>query len=211
MITTRCGLDCSECSYIADCGCRECIKSNGNPFHGSCPVAECCQKKDYVHCGECGEFPCDLLHSFSYDEEHGDNGARIEQCRNWGSRKGESSYPWLLEYLGNKPGVIKDFKIEWQWIRYMVGGKMYAAVCKDKTGNDYIVTLKAEPSDGAFLRSQYPEITPGYYCNKEHWNSVDIYGRVPDDVLKDIIDKSYQLIFESLSQKKQKEILKTED
>lgn len=32
--------------------------------------------------GECGEFPCALLKKFSYDPEQGDNGVRIEQCKN---------------------------------------------------------------------------------------------------------------------------------
>ncbi len=207
MITTRCGLDCTGCSFIEECGCTGCIKSKGNPFHGSCEVAECCQKQGHVHCGDCREFPCELLQSYSYDKEHGDEGARIEKCRSWSSKKGESRYPWLYEYLQEYSGSEKDFKVEWQWIRYMVGGKMYAAVCKDDTGNDFILNLKAEPSDGAFLRSQYPDITPGYYCNKVHWNSVNLYGEVPDDILKDMIDKSYQLIFEKLTKKKQKEIL----
>ena len=32
-------------------------------------------------------------------------------------------------------------------------------------------------------------------------------GEVPDDVLKDMLDKAYQIVFESLTKKKQKEIL----
>ncbi|MFZ2537606.1 MAG: hypothetical protein WAX04_01735 [Oscillospiraceae bacterium] len=38
------------------------------------------------HCGQCNEFPCALLKQFSYDEEQGDNGKRIEQCKNWCSK-----------------------------------------------------------------------------------------------------------------------------
>lgn len=207
MITTRCGLSCEGCSYIESCGCGECIKSDGNPFHGSCKVAQCCQEKGHVHFGECREFPCELLKGFSYDPEHGDQGERIEVCRRWSSKKKETSYPWLHEYLGAKPGVEMDFKVEWQWARYKIGDKLFAAVCKDDTGNDYIVSLKLEPSEGEFLRSQYEEITPGYYMNKVHWNSVDLFGKVPDNLLKDMLDKSYELILGSLSKKKQREIL----
>ena len=43
--------------------------------------------------------------------------------------------------------------------------------------------------------------------NKIHWNSVKADGEVPDDVLKDMLDKAYQIVFESLTKKKQKEIL----
>ena len=30
-------------------------------------------------------------------------------------------------YLHAKPGAEKDFKAEWEWWRYLVGGKMFAA------------------------------------------------------------------------------------
>lgn len=48
---------------------------------------------------------------------------------------------------------------------------------------------------------------PGYYMNKEHWNSVRPDGAVPDDLLKDLLDKSYQLVLAGFSKKKQQEIL----
>ena len=35
-------------------------------------------------------------------------------------------YQWIDEYLLAKPAVIKDFKKEWNWIRYRIGGKMRA-------------------------------------------------------------------------------------
>ena len=43
--------------------------------------------------------------------------------------------------------------------------------------------------------------------NKLHWNSVKPDGEVPDDILKDLLDKSYQLVLQGFSKKKQQEIL----
>jgi predicted DNA-binding protein (MmcQ/YjbR family) len=43
--------------------------------------------------------------------------------------------------------------------------------------------------------------------NKEHWNSVYLDGDVPDAILKQMIDMSYDLVFNSLSKKLQKQIL----
>ncbi len=43
--------------------------------------------------------------------------------------------------------------------------------------------------------------------NKNHWNSVKADGEVPDDILKDLLEKSYRIVLGSLSKKKQKEIL----
>ena len=116
-------------------------------------------------------------------------------------------YPWLDEFLLQKPGVTKDFKEEWNWIRYQIGGKMFTAVCLGEDNEPYYITLKLEPAEGDFLRSKYKDIIPGYYMNKVHWNSVQADGEVPEELLKDLLEKSYQLVFQSLSKKKQKEIL----
>ena len=40
-------------------------------------------------------------------------------------------YLWLDNELLAKPGVTKDLQAEWNWIRYQLGGKMFAAVCLD--------------------------------------------------------------------------------
>lgn len=116
-------------------------------------------------------------------------------------------YPWIDEYLQNKPGVTKDLQQDWNWVRYHIGGKMFAAVCLDDHDQPYYITLKLEPSEGDFLRAQYSDIVPGYYMNKMHWNSIKPDGAVPDELLKDLLDKSYGLVLHGLSKKKQKEIL----
>ncbi|MCM1115075.1 MAG: MmcQ/YjbR family DNA-binding protein [Clostridium sp.] len=116
-------------------------------------------------------------------------------------------YDWIDDYLMRKSGVTKDLKIEWNWIRYQIGGKLFVAVCLDSNDKEKYITLKLTPDEGAFLRKQYEDIIPGYYMNKLHWNSVEANGSVPDDVLKDMLDKSYDLILNSFSKKKQSEIL----
>lgn len=116
-------------------------------------------------------------------------------------------YTWIDEYLLSKTGVTKDLQEEWNWIRYQIGGKMFAAVCLGENDEPYYITLKLEPLEGDFLRQQYEDIIPGYYMNKLHWNSVKPDGEVPDDLLKDLLDKSYQLVLGGFSKKKQREIL----
>lgn len=46
-----------------------------------------------------------------------------------------------------------------------------------------------------WVRDQYSDIIPGYYMNKVHWNSVNPDGEVPDELLKDMLDKSYDLVW----------------
>ena len=116
-------------------------------------------------------------------------------------------YPWIEEYLMEKAGVTKDLQKDWNWIRFQLGGKMFAAICLDDDDKPYYITLKLEPLEGDFWRKQYEDIIPGYYMNKQHWNSVKADGAVPNDVLKDLLDKAYQIVLGSLSKKKQQEIL----
>ncbi|PKM78160.1 MAG: DNA-binding protein [Firmicutes bacterium HGW-Firmicutes-15] len=113
-------------------------------------------------------------------------------------------YEWLDEYCLSKNGAIKDFKMEWDATRYLIAGKMFAMEGGDKY-KKAIITVKCEPFFGELLRQQYEHIIPGYYMNKEHWNSVYLEGDVPDNVLREMIEMSYQLVFNSLSKKVQKE------
>ena len=82
-VESRCGLLCSACEYREQTGCKGCVQIE-KPFWGdSCPVKACCEEKQLEHCGQCEQFPCELLHGFAYDEQQGDNGKRIEQCKCW--------------------------------------------------------------------------------------------------------------------------------
>lgn len=118
-------------------------------------------------------------------------------------------YPWLDHYLLAKPGVSKDFKAEWGWYRYQLGGKLFCAVCLDEAREKTVyITLKLDPFHGDQLRQLYPEdILPGYYMNKTHWNSVKADGCVPDELLRELLDEAYSLVLSGLSRKKQQEIL----
>lgn len=116
-------------------------------------------------------------------------------------------YNWIDDFLLNKAGVTKDLQKEWNWIRYQIGKKMFAAICLDDNDNPYYITLKLEPAEGDFLRKQYDDIIPGYYMNKVHWNSIKADGDISDELLKDLLDKSYELVLKGFSKKKQVEIL----
>jgi len=83
VIESRCGILCSGCGYRASMGCGGCIAIK-RPFWGEiCPLKTCCEAKGLENCGRCGEFPCEVLVQFAFDEQQGDGGRRIEQCRAW--------------------------------------------------------------------------------------------------------------------------------
>ena len=116
-------------------------------------------------------------------------------------------YDWIDKFLLEKKGVRKDFKEEWNWLRYMIEDKMFVAVCYGDDNEDKLITLKLDPMEGDFLRRHYDDIIPGYYMNKTHWNSIKVDGKISDEMLKDLLDKSYDLVLRGFSKKKQMEIL----
>ena len=181
---SKCGILCSKCNWKKTEKCKGCANID-NPFWGVCPVKSCCEGKKLKHCGECNEFPCTQLNDFAYDEKEGDCGVRLDQCKIW-SALTQTRYVWIDDFLMEKSGVTK-LPPQWNWIRYAVGGKMFAAVCLGKENRPYYITLKLEPSEGSFLRQQYEDIIPGYYMNKQHWNSIKPSGAVEDDLLKDFL------------------------
>jgi len=83
-IKSRCGIVCDpqKCKEIFGVDCAGCPNIAAAPW-GDCDVKKCCESKKHEHCGRCATFPCDTLNSYAYDAEHGDNGARVEQCRKW--------------------------------------------------------------------------------------------------------------------------------
>ena len=117
-IDTRCGLHCAACEYKESHNCGGCIETNGEPFHGKCPVAACCQDKGLLHCGECDVIPCAALYAYSYlDREHGDKpqGARVQVCRNWAAERGKHVWENVLltsagfeDMDGNQKTAIVD-------------------------------------------------------------------------------------------------------
>lgn len=115
-------------------------------------------------------------------------------------------YEWLDGALMALPGVTKDFKVEWNWTRYMVGGKMFCAICHDERGGDVYITMKLEPLRGEFLRGQFEDVIPGYYMNKTHWNSVKAQGNLPEVILRDMVMESYRLVAGGLPKKTRVEL-----
>ena len=103
-------------------------------------------------------------------------------------------YPWIDDYLLQKPGVTKDLQPDWNWIRYQIGGKLFAAVCLDDQDQPYYITLKLDPAEGDFLRGQYEDILPGYYMNKTHWISVILDGSLSDAEKDELIADYNRLV-----------------
>lgn len=115
------------------------------------------------------------------------------------------AYEWIDAFCVSLPGACRSYQPDWEAMRYLVGGKMFAMTGRNKQGLP-IVTLKLEPAFGRLLRQQYPNIVPGYYMNKEHWNSVSLEGTVPDEALREMLTQAHDIVLHSLRKKLQREI-----
>lgn len=87
----------------------------------------------------------------------------------------EETYPF-----GEEVAVIK------------VGGRMFALVPLSEGPGS--INLKCDPARALELREAYAGIRPGYHQNKRHWNTVDLDGAVEEDVVRGLIEDSYDLV-----------------
>ena len=124
-----------------------------------------------------------------------------------------SRCPWLADYLAGFPGVTTDYKAEWGFLHYRVGGRIFAIICtpdaryKEHAGRS-LVTLRCDGRMSEGLREQYADIVPGFYADHRFWISVYLDGEVPDDTLRALCAHSYDEAFSRLSKRTQRKISK---
>ncbi|WP_313112954.1 MmcQ/YjbR family DNA-binding protein [Aequorivita sediminis] len=109
------------------------------------------------------------------------------------------------DYCLSKIGVTESFPFDDKVLVFKVMGKIFAL-----TGIDSIpttVNLKCNPERALELREEYDSlIVPGYHMNKKHWNTVEIEGNLPRDLIIELIDQSYNLVVKGLTKKLQAEL-----
>jgi len=60
------------------------------------------------------------------------------------------------------------------------------------------MSVKCEPELAEQLRASYPAVVPGYHLNKRHWNTVTLDGSLPDRLVRDLVEDSYDLVVSAL-------------
>jgi predicted DNA-binding protein (MmcQ/YjbR family) len=112
------------------------------------------------------------------------------------------------EYCLSKKGVTEHFPFDEDTLVFKVGGKMFAlsSLSQWEIGNPH-VNLKCDPERAQELRAEYDAIQPGFHMSKVHWNTIAVNQDVPNALLKELIDHSYELVFKSLTKKIQTEII----
>lgn len=75
---------------------------------------------------------------------------------------------------------------------FKVGGKMFALAQLKRA--PLKVSVKCEPELGEQLRGTYDEIEPGYHLNKRHWLTITCGGAAGDDLVRELVAASYDLV-----------------
>lgn len=107
------------------------------------------------------------------------------------------------EYCLSFTGVEEGFPFNEDTLVFKVKGKMFSATNIESF--EYI-NVKCDPVKAIKLREKYAFVIPGYHMNKKYWNSIKMGHPVSDDLLKEWISDSYQLVVAKLPKKTQKEL-----
>lgn len=110
----------------------------------------------------------------------------------------------IREYCLAKKGVTEGFPFNQTTLVFKVGGKMFLLMALDT--QPLVFSAKNKEDYNQELREKYYQISGAYHMNKTHWNSVVCEG-LKSDLIKKLINDSYDLVFESLTKKVKEEVL----
>ncbi|MGP4050804.1 MmcQ/YjbR family DNA-binding protein [Streptomyces sp. 2A115] len=93
--------------------------------------------------------------------------------------------------------AVEDFPFSPETSVFKVLGKLFALTALDAA--PLKVNLKCDPDDAVRLRKDHPGlIVPGWHMNKRHWNTVTVDGDLPDSLVRELIEDSYDLVVAGL-------------
>lgn len=93
--------------------------------------------------------------------------------------------------------AVEDFPFNPETSVFKVRGKMFALV--NLGARPLTVNLKCDPEDAVRLRGEHEGlIVPGYHMNKRHWNTVTADAELPDRLVRELVEDSYDLVVAGL-------------
>ena len=102
----------------------------------------------------------------------------------------------LRDHCLSFPGACHTFPFGPQTSVFKVAGKMFALSRLEQ--RPLQISLKCDPPLAEQLREAHPAVLPGYHLNKRHWNTVLVDGSLPDRMIRDMIEDSYDLVVSKL-------------
>ena len=114
----------------------------------------------------------------------------------------------LRDFCIVKKGVTEHFPFDETTLVFKVMGKMFALTgLNNWEKGEQKINLKCNPDKAEELRGEYEGVKPGFHMNKKHWNTIIINSSdVSDDLVRELINHSYELVIKGLTKKLQAEL-----
>ena len=109
------------------------------------------------------------------------------------------------EYCLSKKGATESFpfgKLP-HLLVFKVMGKMFSATDIETFDG---ITLKCAPEKTEEIRAKYSAVGTPAYMSKTHWNNVLMDDSISNELLKEWIDDSYDLVVEKLTKKQREDL-----
>lgn len=87
---------------------------------------------------------------------------------------------------------------------FKVKGKMFTVT---DISNFQSFSIKCRTEEIDELRARYPEMEEPPYFSKKHWSSVRVDGKLPDALMHEWLDTSYDLVVAGLTKKARQELM----
>jgi len=98
----------------------------------------------------------------------------------------------LLDYAISKPETEQTLPFGPEVLVVKTKGKMFLLIPLEVDPLRF--NAKCDPERAVLLREEYEGILPGYHMNKIHWNTVLLDGSIPNSLVRELIDHSYELV-----------------
>ena len=111
----------------------------------------------------------------------------------------------VIAYCLSKRGATLSYPFGEEVMVFKVIGKIFALIPTPL--DQHSMSLKGDPDHSQLLRTTFPnDIVPAYHLNKRHWNTIQCAGGLEDDLIMELIDESYDLVVQKLTQKQKAEL-----
>lgn len=111
----------------------------------------------------------------------------------------------VREYCLKRSGVTESLPFNADTPVYKVLGKMF---CLANLTPPFSINLKCDPEKAVEFREKYDDVQPGYHMSKVHWNTVFLSTNIPDKLIREWIDDSYNLVASKLSKRDKEKLAK---
>lgn len=116
----------------------------------------------------------------------------------------ETEFEAISAHCLEKKGTTASYPFGEGVLVFKVLDKMFALIFEEIT--PLRMNLKCDPEDAQALRAEHSAITGAYHMNKEHWNSLYLDGSLPQGLIFELIDHSYELVVKGMKKNDQRRL-----